>query len=270
MSFSRRQERIAIIGFGAIGRRVYRALLGTLPDTPLSILVRTNADVVSASVGSALVFEHIDQLLSWRPTLVVECASHNAVATIAPAVLAAGADVILASIGALANEDLQESLRAAGKLRGARLIVVSGGIGGLDALNAARLGGLNSVTYVGRKRPAAWRSTPAESQFDLKAIESPTTIFSGNAFDAARLYPKNANVTASVALAGIGFKRTSVELVADPGVIQNVHEVQATGAFGSLSIVVENNPLPENPKTSMLAALSIEAEVRKRAVSMPF
>jgi aspartate dehydrogenase len=172
--------------------------------------------------------------------------------------------VILASVGALANEDLRHSLATAAREGGARVILISGGVGGLDALNSARACGLETVTYAGRKPPLAWIGSPADSQFDLASISKPTAIFSGKAVEAARLYPQNANVAATIALAGVGFERTSVELFADPSITQNIHEIEATGSFGSLSLRIASNPLPENPRTSMLAALSIEAKVTMR------
>lgn len=94
-------------------------------------------------------------------------------------------------------------------------------------------------------------------------IQQPTLIFQGNALSAAQLYPKNANVTAAVALAGVGFEETEVQLFADPTVDQNVHELQVAGRFGEFDIRLRNAPMPENPKTSWLAALSIEDAVRK-------
>jgi aspartate dehydrogenase len=265
MTISDMHERIAIVGYGAIGRRLYSSLRATLPaSTALAVLVRKDANAIKASVGNDQVFGTVDELLSWQPTLVVECAAHGAVATVVPPVLHAGTDVILASVGALADQDLRHSLAAAARHGNARLSLISGGVGGLDALNAARVGGLQAVTYAGRKPPLAWLGSVAESQFDLSCVSKPTTVFSGNAVEAARLYPKNANVTATIALAGVGFDRTRVELIADPSITQNIHEVKAVGSFGSLSLRIENNPLPENPKTSMLAALSIEAKVNMR------
>ncbi len=117
------------------------------------------------------------------------------------------------------------------------------------------------MTYVGRKPPAAWKDTPAETLLDLARLDRPATFYEGSAASAARDYPKNTNVTAAVALAGIGFDRTSVRLIADPTATGNVHEVEATGAFGSFHIVLNNKPLPDNPKTSWLAALSVEQAV---------
>ena len=265
MTIADKPQRIAIVGYGAIGQHVYRSLRAALPaSVAFAILVRTERAHLTATLGNANLFCRVDELLAWNPTLVLECAGHGAVASIVPSVLRSGTDVILASIGALADEDLRQSLSTAARDGSARVILISGGVGALDALKAASGAGLESVTYAGRKAPMAWIGSPAESQFDLASIAAATMVFSGNAAEAARLYPKNANVAAAIALVGVGFEKTRVELIADPSVTKNISEVTAAGAFGSLSLRIENNPMPENPRTSMLAALSIVAKVRMR------
>ncbi len=256
--------RIAILGLGAIGRNLLASIQSSLvPKAPLAALVRPSSVAASEHPAGVETFTDIDALLRWKPDLAIECAGHEVVRSVVPALLQAGVDVIIVSIGALGDAALRDSLAAAASAGRARLMTVSGAIGGLDALDAARGAGIRSVSYTGRKPPQAWRGTPAEQACDLSAITEATLVFEGTAADSARLYPKNANVTAAVALAGVGFEKTAVRMMADPGVTKNVHELEVEGDFGRFVIRLENSALPTNARTSWLAALSIEAELRK-------
>lgn len=255
-------KRIALIGYGAMGQSL-RASLAKSGDglTIAAALLPTLSSCDAASRDSVRVFHDIDDLVAWRPSLVVECAGHAAVRDIVPPLLRAGIDVVIVSIGSLSDAGLIDELEAAALAGGSHLIVASGAIGGLDALRAAKRAGLTSVVYLGCKPPAAWQGSAAESLCDLPQITSRTVFFEGNAEEAARRFPKNANVTAAVALAGLGFDQTKVVLAADPAITCNSHNVTATGAFGEFSIALHNNPLPDNPKTSLLAAMSVEASI---------
>jgi aspartate dehydrogenase len=259
-------ERIAIIGMGAMGKRVLATLRERgIKPRQLACLVPAHApDSLNMQSIEIEVLHDVASLVSWNPTLCVECAGHAAVDETVIPLLERGVDAILVSVGALASAPLREKINRAMTLGDSTLTLVSGAIGGIDALRAARMGGLDSVRYTGRKPPHAWRGSPAEVQFDLLTIDEPTVIFEGTAGESARLFPKNANVTAAVALAGIGFEKTTVTMMADPNVSQNVHEIEAVGAFGRLSIRLENNPLPDNLRTSWLAAMSIEDAVIRR------
>jgi aspartate dehydrogenase len=259
------EQRIAVVGMGAMGRRVISSLrAGPFRDLPIAGFDPA-ADAERLKLELDIdVFSDIEALLAWDPSVVVECAGHAAVEKVVSVCLARGVDAIVASVGALSDETLRDQLHRAQDEGNSELTVVSGAIGGLDALSAARGSGIDSVRYVGRKPPRAWVGSPAEAAFDLNHITSPTVIFEGSAAESARLYPKNANVTAAVALAGLGFDKTQVTMMADPSVDKNVHEVEATGPFGRLNIRLENNPLPDNPRTSWLAALSIEDAILRR------
>ena len=56
-----------------------------------------------------------------------------------------------------------------------------------------------------------------------------------------------------------------IELVADPTATTNRHELHAEGGFGTMDVVMANNPLPANPKTSAMAALNLARAIENRA-----
>ncbi len=256
---------ILLIGYGAMGRSVLEALRDDAQARVRYVLERpSRADKLQDELGSIQVLRSLDEL-DGVPDLALECAGHDAVATLAPALLEMGVTTIIASVGALATPGIPERLERAACKGEARLIAVPGAIAGIDALSAARQRGLRSVVYVGRKPPAGWLGTPAEDIVDLRALLEPAVIFNGNAREAARLYPRNANVAAAVALAGAGMERTRVSLIADPRVSRNTHQVDAIGDFGELHVTVSAEPLADNPKTSALAALSILRAVRNES-----
>ena len=132
------------------------------------------------------------------------------------------------------------------------------------AIAAMRVAGLTSVRYRSRKPPAAWRGSPAERTVDLDRLTRRTVLYKGTAGEAALLYPQNANVAAAVALAGLGFDATEVELVADPDAPGNIHEIEAEGVAGQFAIQLQGKASRTNPKTSALAALSVARALLNR------
>ncbi len=268
-------KQIAIIGCGAIARAVMDLLRH---DTDLrvgQVVVSENGlaqarSICAVAAPQASVATSLALQGAARPDLIVECAGHGAVREHVLPALRAGVPAVLASIGALHGADAMAELAAAADAGGTRAQLVSGAIGGIDALAAARLGGLSEVVYTGRKPPLSWLGTPAEALCDLRSLREPRVIFEGSARDAARLYPKNANVAATVSLAGIGFDATRATLIADPGVTRNVHRIVATGAFGRMDLSLENEPLAANPKTSALTVYSMVRAIHNasRAVSI--
>jgi aspartate dehydrogenase len=197
-------------------------------------------------------------LIRLTPNLVVECAGQGAVEEFGETVLRAGINLMVISNGALADQSVRERLIAAAALVDCNIIIPSGAIAGIDGLNALRIGGLDSVLYSATKPPLAWKGTPADDAFDLDAISESTVLFEGPASEAARLYPKNANLAATVALAGLGMEQTQIRLIADPAVAPtNVGRIEASGAFGTLTVECRGLPAPDNPKTSATTALSV-------------
>lgn len=140
---------------------------------------------------------------------------------------------------------------------GARILLPSGAVAGMDGLTSLGVGGLTWVRYTSTKPPGAWKGTPAETDFNLDALTERTTIFKGSPLDAARLFPKNANLAMTVALAGAGVEKTEILLVADPDATNNVGKVEASGLCGRLLVSLyiymkrwrqRDAPLPTTPR----------------------
>lgn len=262
---------VGIIGFGTISQDLV-AILAAQADPPrMVVLVRpgreeTTAESLTSEALSAEVQVEgdVDEFLAAAPGVVAECAGHGAVAELGTRILETGADLIVASVGALADVARLDALKEAARRGGGQLIVPSGAIGGIDALSAARLSGLTSVRYTGRKPPAAWAGTLAEEVGDLARMDTPTTIFTGSARAAAQAFPKNANVAATLALAGLGMDETEVTLVADPTTAENVHEFSISSPAVEASVRLVGKPSPRNPKTSQTTVLSIARAVLNR------
>lgn len=265
---------LGIIGFGNIATTLLGLLAksAVMPDA-LTILVRPETlDAAGRRLaadfpdfaGRAHVVSDAGMMLARRPGLVVECAGHSAVATHVVPILRAGTDVVQVSIGAMADAGLALALQRAAEEGGAQIVLPAGAIGGVDMLSALSAAGGLAVAYRGVKPPQAWRGTPAQDVIDLSAVTEATVFFRGTAREAAQSYPKNANVAATLALAGAGFEATQVELVADPAATGNSHSYKVSSPVANYHIEIENLSSPGNAKTSVSTIYSVLREIRNR------
>ncbi len=255
-------QTIAIIGCGAIGEAV-ATYLSDQPDVKITAaIVERGMDTRARSLfGEDVHIAYRFDDIEVEVDLGVDCAGHAALRQHGEAVLSGGTNLVTVSSGALADADLYDKLATAAEQGGTQLRVVSGAIGALDVLASASVGDITRVTYRGRKPPKGWQGSPAEAKLDLDSLTEAAVHFTGSARNAALEYPKNANVAASVALAGIGFDNTDVELIADPGVTRNVHEIVAEGDFGRFEFRIEGKSLPDNPRSSAITAMSVVREI---------
>ncbi|HWQ44494.1 MAG TPA: aspartate dehydrogenase [Methanosarcina barkeri] len=260
--------KIGIIGCGFIGGQICRAIddgtinaeLYALSDSSESKVLELAASLKKCSPACM----KIEELLR-SVDLVIESASQNAVRFIVPQALEEGCDVMVLSVGALADEELRERLFRLAKQNNCKLYFPSGAVVGIDGINSASAAEISSVTLTTRKPPSGLIGAPHVTALGIKLdkIEKETLLFEGPASDAVKAFPANVNVAATISLAGIGFERTKVRVIADPALSRNIHEITVEGKFGKFFTRVENLPSPENPKTSYLAALSAISTLNK-------
>jgi aspartate dehydrogenase len=242
--------RVGFIGLGTIGQGVVHLLEERGIDS-IDIVGALVRDPTRPRKVEIPLVATLDQLLALRPDVVVEIAGHDGLREHGPATLRSGFNMIAVSVGVLAHDEVYQALLEAAEEGGTRMKVASGAIGALDAIAAARLGGLDRVTHTVRKPPSTLLGN------DAPPLSAPQTVFSGVAREAAIKYPASVNVTAAVSLAGLGLDRTQVEIIADPAVTRNQHEITAEGSFGQLRFEVQGIPTDENPRTGRLVAMSI-------------
>ena len=245
--------RVGIIGCGVIGTFLAKSL-DKLPNVT-EILLMDRKESASRSLSSSLTKARVatfDTMLE-EADLIVESASQEAVRKYIPRVLQSGIDVVVMSVGALADDELREQLLILAEEKGGRLLLPSGAICGLDGVKAAVEGGVEEVRLITTKPPSAL----------CVQVSKREVLFDGPAREAIAKFPQNINVAAALSLAGVGFEKTMVRIVADPAAETNTHRIELRGRSGKLIAVTENVPSEESPRTSMLAAFSALAIVKR-------
>lgn len=245
--------KLGIIGCGAIGTDVATAAneMEEIEEIYLYDIIEEKAKNLANKLKKAR-FSKFEDFLP-LVDIVFEAASQKAVYEYAEKVIDARKDLVIMSIGALFDDDFRNRLIKKAKENRCKIYLPSGAVAGLDGIKAASIAGLDEVTLVTTKAPEAFG----------KKIDKRTVLFDGNAREAVRLFPRNINVAACLSLAGIGFDKTRVKVVADPVIKFNSHKILAHGKFGRLRAEVENLPNPKNPSTSYLASLSAIAVLKK-------
>ena len=232
-------RKVGIIGCGAIGTLIAEAVERRMVVCDELIIYDFDGKKSEALKSSlrfpVTVVASLDEMLELIPKAIVEAASQQAVRKYMERIVSAGIDLIVMSTGALLSLNVQSS----------KVHVPSGAIGGLDALSSAALAGIDEVILISRKNPRA---------LDLNNKEA-KVVYDGDAAEAARLYPREMNVAATLALT-VKPAKVRVQVVSDPDVQRNTHEFKVQWRFGEMFLRFANDPHPENPRTSALAAWS--------------
>lgn len=263
VSIQQRILRVAVGGFGAIGRTLAQRLdRGIEGLTLAAVSARDASRATAAMAGFMRPVPVLPLARLWEAAdIVVECAPAAVLRDIAEPALAHGRAVMVLSAGALLeNFDLVDLARR----NGGRILVPTGALLGLDAVVAAAEGTILRVQMITRKPPGGLAGAPYLEQhgIGLDGLDAPKCVFSGTAREAARGFPANVNVAAALALAGIGPERTMIEIWADPGVSRNIHRIEVEANAARFSMQIENVP-SENPKTGRMTPLSAIAALKK-------
>ena len=256
---------VAVAGLGAIGMRVARALDSGAIDGMQ--LVAVSAKDHARAAARVADFDAPPQVraLNALPEIadiIVECAPAAVFGELATATIERGRCLMPLSVGALLNHP---ALIERARETGARIIVPTGALIGLDTVRAMAEGTIHEAILTTRKPPGGLAGAPhlTDNNIDISNLSEPLCVLRGSARDAARGFPANVNVAAALALAGIGPERTQVEVWADPTIDRNIQSVTIRSDSGEAVMTMNNIPSDENPRTGRIVANSVLATLRR-------
>ena len=235
--------RVGLLGCGNVGRIIAKEHVG-VEIAALHDRIPEKAEE-AAKICGARVYRDFPSFVRSGIDIVVEAASVAAVKEHAEDILTNGKDLVVLSVGALADPEFRDRITTLAAEKGRRIHVPSGAILGLDNLKVGQIAPIRKLLL---------RTTKSPESLNIRA-ERRMMIFHGKANDCIRQFPKNINVAVALGLAA--GREADVEIWIDPAVDRNIHEIVAEGDFGEIFIRVSNVPSRDNPATSYLAALSI-------------
>jgi len=257
---------VAVAGFGAIGEKVARWLDSDAAGLQLIAVAARDGAKAQAKMADfrrAVPVLSLEELAAHPGVdLVVECTPAAVFEGLARDVLGKGKTLVTVSVGALLPRmDLIDLARRTG----AKIVVPTGALLGLDAVRAVAQGKVERVSLVTRKPPGGLAGAPylLRHGISLDGLGRPLKVFDGTAREGAEGFPANVNVAAALSLAGIGPDATTLEIWADPGVTRNTHTILVEADSARLTMTIENVPSPENPRTGLITPLSVIATLRR-------
>jgi len=266
--FKKIKLKIGIVGCGAIGTSLAKEISkGLRRQAELTAIFDINPDkseklAKTLAAKNNLAVKSLSALVS-ESALVIEASAANSSYAIARAALERGRSIMIMSVGGVAGH--MDRLKKLATKSNAKIYIPSGAISGIDALKAAAISKVGSVTLITRKHPVSFKGVDfvRRQNLNLDKLKSDKVLFFGSAQKAVKLFPQNINVAAVLSIAGLGLRNTKVKIIASPKAKRNIHEIEVSSQAANVFTRTENILHPDNPKTSYLAVLSAIATLRQ-------
>lgn len=207
-------KKIGFLGCGKIGQAMLAGLLkgGESKVT----FIQDPCFRPSEGYQITVVKEQVKELLA-ETDLVIECATAAVLKENFDGIIA-HCDLLMFSVTALADEAFAVHMKELALRTGHKVFLPHGAILGVDGIFDGREL-LTSVSIETTKNPASLGRKDT-----VKSV-----VYEGTTREACRLYPRNVNVHATVALAGLGFDKTHSVIICDPAVNTNTHKIVLEG-----------------------------------------
>ena len=264
------EYRLGLGGLGGIGMAVARKIdAGEIEGITLTAVSARDTAKARERVAAFRRPPEIVPLgaLADHSDVILEAVPARHFAEIAGPAIARGRIFVPLSVGQLLSH---MHLIEEAKRTGARIIVPTGALLGLDAVRAVAEGAVESVTIITRKPPNGLVGAPhlTKHAISLDGLTAPMRVFSGSAREAIAGFPANVNVAVALSLAGIGPDRTTIEIWADPTVTRNTHTIEVKSEASDFTMTIANVPSDENPATGKVTALSAIATLRRLTATL--
>lgn len=138
-------------------------------------------------------------------------------------------DLMVFSVTAFADQGFYEHAVKAMEEYNKNIYLPHGAILGIDGIADGRKT-ITSVSVTTTKNPKSLNRNDTVR----------TVVYDGSARGACKAYPRNVNVHATCALAGIGFDRTHSTIISDPAVHTNSHHIIVAGEGVNFDITVSS------------------------------
>jgi len=253
--------KLALIGCGYLNEIVANALkVGYLPEYELiAVLGRDyeRAQEFAKRYGCKACGD-IDELVAMKADFTAEAASVKAIREYGEKIINGGSNLVVLSIGALADLEFYERIRDIAAQNKRRVYIASGAVGGFDVLRTAALMSQITASIGAQKAPDSLRNTPLFTE-DLLDVTEPRQVFSGTTKEAIAILPTKVNVAIATALASAGPDNTAMNIKVVPGFKGDEYKIEVQGEEVRAELNIYS-------RTSAIAAWSV-VEVLQNAVS---
>lgn len=217
--------KVGFLGCGKIGKTMVRHLQAR-GDHSIAF-VQDPGFRDDLDPGCPVVFQ-LDEKLC-RADLVVECATADVLKENCEHYLQYG-DLLVFSLTAFSDAGFAQKISELCKTNDRQVYLPHGAILGLDGIFDAREI-LTSVSIETIKNPASLG----------RGDRQQTLVYEGPTREVCELYPRNVNVHAAVALAGLGFDKTQSRIISDPAVHTNSHNIRVEGEGISFRLEISSH-----------------------------
>lgn len=226
----KKKMRLALLGCGRLNEIVASALESHLPVYELvGVMGRDpyKTQAFAARYGGKACVD-IEELMALKPDIVAEAASPQAVREYTETILKGGSDIVVLTIGAFADQDFYERVKATAAEYGQKVYIASGAVGGFDVLRTAALMSPIKATMTSKKSLRSLFYTPFFTE-ELLSIEEPKRVFTGSTKEAIEVLPFHYNVAVATALASAGPEQTTLNIDATPNFIGDDYKIEIQG-----------------------------------------